>query len=96
MLISTGKFIGEEFDYARLDMLFLTMPISWKGTLQHYVGRLHRDHDGKREVRVYDYVDEKNETLKNMYQNRLKGYHSLGYSTEAISGVMTEQLRLFE
>jgi superfamily II DNA or RNA helicase len=57
ILVATGHFIGEGFDEPRLDTLFLTMPISWKGTLQQYAGRLHRLHENKREVRIYDYVD---------------------------------------
>ena len=58
MILATGSYIGEGFDDARLDTLFLAMPISWKGTLQQYVGRLHRLHDNKRVVQVYDYVDD--------------------------------------
>ena len=57
VIVATGSYIGEGFDDARLDTLFLAMPISWKGTLQQYVGRLHRLHDAKRVVRVYEYVD---------------------------------------
>ena len=57
VILATGSYIGEGFDDVRLDTLFLAMPISWKGTLQQYVGRLHRLHDNKREVQVYDYVD---------------------------------------
>lgn len=59
--------------------LFLTMPISWKGTLQQYVGRLHRQYQGKNEVRVYDYVDQKVAVLRRMYERRLKGYKAIGY-----------------
>src|SRR5699024_5810483 len=59
LIIATGKYIGEGFDDARLDTLFLTMPIAWKGTLQQYVGRLHRLYKTKEEVRVYDYIDKK-------------------------------------
>src|SRR5690606_38079682 len=70
LLIATGKFIGEGFDDARLDTLFLTMPISWKGTLQQYVGRLHRNFEDKEEVRVYDYVDKKVPELKAMAEKR--------------------------
>ncbi len=62
------------------------MPISWKGTLQQYVGRLHRLHDGKRVVRVYDYVDPNVPMLARMYQRRLKGYDAIGYTVER-SGV---------
>ncbi len=54
VLLATGKYIGEGFDDARLDTLFVTLPVSWRGTIAQYVGRLHRVHDGKREVRVYD------------------------------------------
>ncbi|WP_244943868.1 TOTE conflict system archaeo-eukaryotic primase domain-containing protein [Siminovitchia fortis] len=94
LLIATGKFIGEGFDDARLDTLFLTMPISWKGTLQQYVGRLHRNFDGKEEVRVYDYVDEKVPELKAMAEKRWKGYKRMGYIKEDGKQVH-EQMRLF-
>ena len=79
-LIATGRYIGEGFDDARLDTLFLAMPISWKGTLAQYVGRLHRLHPEKREVLVYDYVDEIVGTLRRMSEKRIRGYKSLGYS----------------
>lgn len=85
IVCATGKFIGEGFDDSRLDTLFLTMPISWQGTLAQYVGRLHRLHDGKREVRVYDYIDVNAAMLEKMYHKRLRGYASIGYS------VLTEQ-----
>ena len=85
VICATGKFIGEGFDDARLDTLFLTMPISWRGTLAQYVGRLHRLHEGKCEVRVYDYIDNHAVMLEKMYHKRLKGYASIGYS------VSTEQ-----
>ncbi len=85
IVCATGKFIGEGFDDSRLDTLFLTMPISWQGTLAQYVGRLHRLHDGKREVRVYDYIDVNAAMLEKMYHKRLRGYASIGYS------VLTDQ-----
>ncbi|UTR13531.1 hypothetical protein MM221_12945 [Salipaludibacillus sp. LMS25] len=66
LLIATGKYVGEGFDDSRLDTLFLTMPISWKGTLQQYVGRLHRNHRDKIEVKVYDYVDSNVDITKNV------------------------------
>jgi superfamily II DNA or RNA helicase len=62
-----------------LDTLFLAMPISWKGTLQQYVGRLHRPHDAKSVVKVYDYVDSNVLMLARMYARRLKGYSAIGY-----------------
>jgi hypothetical protein len=79
VILATGSYIGEGFDDARLDTLFLAMPISWKGTLQQYVGRLHRLHDAKRVVRVYDYVDSNVPMLARMYARRLKSYSSIGY-----------------
>ena len=79
VILATGRYIGEGFDDARLDSLFLAMPISWKGTLQQYVGRLHRLHDAKRVVRVYDYVDSKVLMLARMFARRLKGYSAIGY-----------------
>jgi len=77
---SGDSYLGEGFDDARLDTLFLAMPISWKGTLQQYVGRLHRLHDAKRVVRVYDYVDSNVLMLARMYARRLKGYSLIGYT----------------
>lgn len=82
VILATGSYIGEGFDDARLDTLFLAMPISWKGTLQQYVGRLHRLHDNKRFVQVYDYVDNYVLMLARMYGRRLKGYAAIGYSIE--------------
>lgn len=94
LVIATGKYIGEGFDDARLDTLFLTMPISWKGTLQQYVGRLHRDYHSKLEVQVYDYVDEKVPLLTSMYEKRFAGYKSMGYAIRDEKTV-SEQMRLF-
>lgn len=79
VILSTGKYIGEGFDDSRLDTLFLAMPISWKGRLQQYAGRLHRLHEGKSDVRIYDYADIHLPVLERMYQKRLKGYASTGY-----------------
>ena len=80
VLIATGRYVGEGFDDARLDTLFLTMPISWRGTLAQYAGRLHRLHPAKREVIVYDYVDGDVPVLARMSAKRIKGFESLGYS----------------
>ncbi len=82
VILATGKFIGEGFDYSRLDTLFLAMPISWRGTLEQYVGRLHRLHESKREVRVYDYVDSNVSILTRMYARRLRGYRAMGYTIQ--------------
>jgi superfamily II DNA or RNA helicase len=80
IVLATGRFIGEGFDDPRLDTLFLAMPISWRGTLQQYAGRLHRDHAGKQEVRIYDYVDANVPPLARMFNKRLRGYHAMGYA----------------
>jgi superfamily II DNA or RNA helicase len=82
LILATGRYIGEGFDDHRLDTLFLTMPISWKGTLAQYVGRLHRQHDGKTEVLVVDYVDEAVPMLVRMAAKRRTGYRALGYTIE--------------
>lgn len=82
LVIATGRYIGEGFDDPRLDTLFLAMPISWHGTLQQYVGRLHRLHDNKRIVQVYDYVDRNVPVLFKMHGRRLKKYPAIGYSIE--------------
>lgn len=80
VILATGRFIGEGFDDERLDTLFLVLPISWKGTLQQYAGRLHRIYDLKHEVQIYDYVDSHVPMLARMYQKRLKGYQAMGYT----------------
>ena len=95
LIIATGKYIGEGFDDARLDTLFLAMPISWKGTLQQYVGRLHRIHTNKQEVRVYDYVDHKVPILKVMSDKRLQGYKAMGYVIKNSKTNHDEQMKLF-
>lgn len=80
LIIATGRYIGEGFDDSRLDTLFLTMPISWQGTLAQYAGRLHRLHHRKKEVVIYDYVDHIVPMLHRMAEKRMKGYKKLGYS----------------
>lgn len=81
VLVATGRYLGEGFDDARLDTLFLTLPISWRGTLAQYAGRLHRLHAAKREVLIYDYVDANEPMLAKMAAKRDAGYRSLGYHT---------------
>jgi very-short-patch-repair endonuclease len=79
VLLGTGKYVGEGFDDARLDTLFVTLPVSWRGTIAQYVGRLHRLSDGKRDVRVYDYADLNVRMLSRMFDRRCRGYEALGY-----------------
>lgn len=79
VIVATGKYVGEGFDYPRLDTLFLALPIAWKGKVAQYAGRLHRNHPGKKEVQIYDYVDIHVPMLDKMYQKRLKGYAAIGY-----------------
>ena len=71
--------MGEGFDDARLDTLFLALPVSWKGTLVQYAGRLHRLHPGKQEVRIFDYVDREVPMLARMFARRVRGYRAMGY-----------------
>ncbi|WP_236701309.1 DEAD/DEAH box helicase [Thalassomonas viridans] len=80
VLVATGKYIGEGFDLPKLDTLFLALPISWKGSLVQYVGRIHRQFEGKEKVLVYDYVDELLPMLQRMYQKRAKGYSAMDYT----------------
>lgn len=81
LLLATGRYLGEGFDDARLDTLFLTMPISWRGTLAQYAGRLNRLHAAKRDVVIYDYIDGNEPVLAKMAAKREAGYRSLGYRT---------------
>lgn len=85
LILATGRYLGEGFDDARLDTLFIAMPISWKGTLAQYVGRLHREHPNKRDVVVYDYVDTEVPVLARMAKRREAGYRALGYRIRSVS-----------
>lgn len=91
VIVATGKYIGEGFDYPRLDTLFLALPISWKGLLTQYAGRLHREYEGKKDVRIYDYIDIHEPICDSMYRKRLKGYAAIGYKT-----INTAQPTLFD
>jgi superfamily II DNA or RNA helicase/very-short-patch-repair endonuclease len=82
VILATGRYVGEGFDDARLDTLFLTLPVSWHGTIAQYVGRLHRLYDGKREVRVYDYADLNVPMLARMFDRRGRGYEAIGYKMQ--------------
>ena len=91
VIVVTGKYVGEGFDYPRLDTLFLALPISWKGLLTQYAGRLHREYEGKKDVRIYDYIDIHEPICDSMYRKRLKGYAAIGYKT-----INTAQPTLFD
>ena len=80
VVVATGRFIGEGFDDSRLDTLFLTMPVSWRGTIAQYAGRLHRLHEGKKVVQVYDYADLDAPMLARMFDKRCAGYEAVGYT----------------
>lgn len=79
VLLATGKLIGEGFDHPPLDTLVLAMPISWKGTLQQYAGRLHREHASKTDVRIIDFIDTGHPSLLRMWEKRQRGYKAMGY-----------------
>jgi len=85
IILATGRLIGEGFDHPALDTLVLAMPISWKGTLQQYAGRLHRDHADKESIRIYDYTENNQPMLRRMWEKRLNGYKAIGYSIRGAS-----------
>jgi len=84
LILATGRYAGEGFDDPRLDTLFLTLPISWKGTLVQYAGRLNRHHPGKSEVCIFDYVDREVPMLVRMFEKRLRTYGAIGYAQSQI------------
>jgi superfamily II DNA or RNA helicase len=85
LLLATGRLVGEGFDHPPLDTLILAMPISWRGTLQQYAGRLHRDHATKTDVRIIDFVDMGHPALLRMWEKRQRGYRAMGYRIAAAS-----------
>ena len=85
IVVATGKYVGEGFDLPRLDTLMLAMPVSWKGLIAQYTGRLHRNYPGKAETRIYDYIDLRVPVCDSMYRKRLHGYKSVGYSIAVAS-----------
>ena len=95
ILVATGRYVGEGFDLPRLDTLFLAMPVSWKGTLAQYAGRLHRNYEGKQEVLIYDYVDIRVPMLERMYHKRLSGYAAIGYTIRGDRTAPTAENRIF-
>ena len=91
VIVATGRYLGEGFDDSRLDTLFLTMPIAWKGTLAQYAGRLHRLHDAKREVIIYDYIDMSVPVLARMAAKRRVGYQTIGYRILGTGDLFSDQ-----
>ena len=79
IIVATGSYIGEGFDDSKLDVLFLTMPISGQTRVTQYAGRLHRKDDNKKEILIYDYVDDNFSKTRNMFLKRKKTYEKLGY-----------------
>lgn len=79
VLLAIGKLVGEGFDHPPLDTLVLAMPVSWRGTLQQYAGRLHREHAEKSDVRIIDFVDTGHSALLRMWDKRQRGYRAMGY-----------------
>lgn len=95
ILVATGRYVGEGFDFPRLDTLFLAMPVSWKGRLAQYAGRLHRSYAGKQEVLIYDYVDIRVPMLERMYHKRLSGYAAIGYTVRGDQSAPAAESRIF-
>ena len=98
ILLATGRLVGEGFDHPPLDTLVLAMPISWKGTLQQYAGRLHREHANKHDVRIIDFVDTGHPALLRMWKKRQRGYRAMGYrlkADETKEGAVTAAVDIF-
>jgi len=91
VLLATGRLIGEGFDHPPLNTLVLAMPISWKGTLQQYAGRLHREHAEKRDVRIYDYVESEQPQLSRMWNKRQRGYRAMGYQIRPTDALISRE-----
>ena len=79
IIVATGSYIGEGFDDSKLDVLFLTMPISGQTRVTQYAGRLHRQDSNKKEILIYDYIDDNFSKTRNMFLKRKKTYEKLGY-----------------
>jgi len=83
-LLATASLLGEGFDMPELDTLFLAMPISFKGRLIQYAGRLHRFSEKKKSVRIYDYVEPDHPLTAQMYGKRTVAYREMGYSIQIV------------
>ena len=78
VVVATGRLVGEGFDHPPLDTLLLAMPVSWRGTLQQYAGRLHRKRAGKTSVRIIDWLDLGHPIMQRVWDRRLRGYRAMG------------------
>lgn len=97
ILVATGQLIGEGFDYPRLDTLILAAPVSWKGVVEQYAGRLNRDYAAKRAVMIYDYVDVHIPVFDKMYAKRLRTYKRIGYRLcSGAKGEMQERNAIYD
>ena len=96
VIVATGKYVGEGFDFPRLDTLFLAMPIAWKGKVAQYAGRLHRLYKGKDEVLIYDYIDAHIPVLERMYHKRIKGYAAIGYKIRTTENEMPRTSLIYD
>jgi superfamily II DNA or RNA helicase len=81
-ILSTGSLLGEGFDFSECDTLFIAMPISFKGRVIQYAGRLHRSHEGKEKILIYDYVDCNSGLALSMFKKRISAYREMGYIIE--------------
>lgn len=90
IVVATGQYIGEGFNFPRLDTMMLTMPVSWSGIVEQYAGRLHRDYEGKKDVVIYDYVDSHIRVLEKMYHKRLTTYRKMGYEVVSSPVINTD------
>lgn len=93
IIVATGKYVGEGFDCPRLDTLFMALPVSWKGIVAQYAGRLHREYATKKDVRIYDYIDFHVPMFDQMFRRRMKGYSAIGYEvrSEENTGLFAEE-----
>lgn len=91
-ILSTGSLVGEGVDIPMLDRLILAMPISFKGRLKQYVGRIHRPFEGKKEVIIFDYLDPGMGLAISMFKKRLSAYKEMDYKVESTIGSKVDQL----
>ena len=89
ILVAIGQYVGEGFNYPRLDTMLLAMPISFEGNVEQHAGRLNRDYEGKKDAIIFDYIDQHVPTLKRMYYKRLRAYKKIGY--EVCSEIIDKQ-----